>query len=627
MASQLVIKGQIVMIEENIQFSFNSGQIANLSISQSNYTEAFKIPRTSQENVVLFESLGIPSDASSLPYSINEVDVLQDYNIIYSGTLVILKTDELYYQATVISGTRDVFQLLGDKTFYDIPDIKNSIPSKNTANVASLAIWGGGNVPMIFSFANYGGITHLIDSGNVYVNVDCMSISFHVIHLWNSIFNFIGISNNITDLIGSDRERQYFTFPYPPFSESLDGDVLTFSGINPSSAGNVSGGANPSGSNSWTNVSGSGWGISGRALTCFVSQQYLFEFPDGFVGQWFENLSKPKKKLTITLTRNGTPFASFESDISVFPDRTPIKFVEFFNAGDVFNFTLSYEGTSGITWYTGSNLLKISTVKLSEDTLKEMLNFKLADYVKEFMYKYSLIGYRKDNILYFKKIGSILNSENSVDWSDKFVKRIEESYDIGFNQHNFLKHKYVNEGSNYYDGDIQSNNLNLPYSKDLISSNVFVPSQNSALFSLGGAASSSNDTLVKGYVTYTTDSNDNVKTEKRNFWQQIEPWPTSSVYLGSFINSDRYTLFGQQVNKSNTFSTGFNSNYWNVMTEITYQTKYHVFELNLTEIDILQIDQGLPYYFKQEAAFYMLNELTYTYGQKATGKFTKINRP
>jgi hypothetical protein len=629
MASQIVINGSVINLEDDIQFSFNAGQIANLSLSMSNYTEAFQIPRLSQTVVKIFEALGIPSDTSTLPYNINNVDVLSDYNYIYTGSMICIKTDDLYYYVTVISGTRDIFQLLGDKTFADIPIIRMSLPFKTADTVAAMAIYDGAFTDTIFAVANYGGITHFVQSGDKYVNVDCMPLLYHIQYLWNRIFELIGVANDTSDIPVTKFQNQYFSFPYPPLNSIGAFGTQVFSTTVSEQYQNLPASNQPAINSAYTGSFGSEFTQSGMNITCTGGGLYNFTFDKFYAyGQGNVNGQNILFPMTVILRKNGNEFFRFEASMNdTSSDTFFVNAVQDFQFGDDFTVHVVRYVTidSGAFWnyYQFNSPLKITRVAINDEAAKEILNFKLADYVKEFMYRFALIGFKRGNFIEFKQIGNVLNSANSVDWSDKYVRRIEETYDIGFNQNNLIKHKYVTEGANYYDANIQSNNLNLPIEKPLITSNVYVPSQNTAAFSLGGSTSSSNDVLVKGIQTYTIDNTNNLKTEQRNFWVQVRPWP-ATAYFGSYTLKDTVN-FTDQIIISDAFSGGFNTDNWSPLNQVTNDTRYHIFELNLSQTDIMQLDQTVAYFFRQESAYYMLNELSYKKGQLSIAKCTKIN--
>lgn len=628
MASQLVIDGQMIELEDTIQYTFNTGNIADMSLSKSNYTEAFNIPKISLQAVRLFNGLGIPAHISGTPYQIKNVDVLDEYCLVYTANLILLETTEDFYKATAISGTYDIFSLMGNKTFADIPAIGLNLPLKTPSKVAEINALGLPSA-MQFAIANYGGITHVDYGSDIRINVDCMAISYNMKYLWDNIFQHIGVDQSV-DPFGKNFEVWYFTFPYPPLDSIVEADTIAFSGLNTAISGNVTGPNPAPGSTNFTNiVSTSLWNRSGRTFTCASTGRYMIEFKDGIIAQYFRNLSWARKGLNVVFKKNGNQIAAVKGYTVLQGDRQSFKFIESFNAGDVltWEYLVDAEDDVWVTWHTGDNNFSISTIKITDDGVKTILGTKISDFVKEFMNRYGLIGFLKNKKIDFIDIKTILDSD-PIDWSDKYHKRTSQIYDIGWCQNNYLKHSYVNEGSDYYDLNITSQNLNTPPERNVIESKVFVASQNNANFSLGGDPSTGDRVNTRAYLTYSADNNNNIKTEKRNFWQRLDLLSSSyTAVFGSLAMTDRAESTGVITVADDTYDVYFKiSPEWASISKIVEFPQQDTIELNLTIADIVGLDQSRLYYFKQEAAYFMLSGLSYKYGQIAIGKFNKVIR-
>lgn len=627
MGSQIIVQDTILEIDENIEYVFNTSNVADMSLSKSNYTEAFKIPRLSRVAVKLFNGLGIPADISGVPYMINKADVLDNYAKVYSGNLVVLKSTPEYYESTVISGTFNVFSLLGDKTFADIPEVVGYLPLKTVENVANLATVP--KTPAIFAIANYGGITHVNDGELLSLNVDCMPVAYNIQYLWEAIFRFIGVTQFITNDVPNLND-QYFTFPYPPLGEISAFGAQQFAGTVANKFGFIDNEVTEVNITDWINVSNGGFTRSGGDIVCNVAGTYNFTFSRYYAfGMHLRIGNYDKFKLTVLLLKNGVEFYRFQSQISdEITDEYYINTVQRFATGDAFSIRILREETVyGSVWGLSQyeSPMKITTVQLSQESLSTILGFKLADFVKEFMYRFGLVGFATENNVTFKNMKNILEG-TVVDWSDKYDRRIDESYDLGWNQNNYLRHKYVSENSEYYDLNITTNNQNLAPTRDIITSSVYVPSQNASLYPVSGNGATVIQTNVRGYVTYTVDNSNNVKTEKRNFWLEADPLVLSQVRFGSYQLPDRITLTNTSMYVAYDFNYSFlNSDVWRSMSKIVVGTKLHTIELSLTSVDIATLIQWNLIYFKQESAYYMISELRYKNKEKATGKFIKVN--
>ncbi|MNY05158.1 hypothetical protein D3C86_1378670 [compost metagenome] len=152
-----------------------------------------------------------------------------------------------------------------------------------------------------------------------------------------------------------------------------------------------------------------------------------------------------------------------------------------------------------------------------------------------------------------------------------------------------------------------------------------MPSQGVNRFNLGGAVSVSNSTNVRGYVTYSSDNSNKVKTENRNFWLRNDIL-TLDVVLGSFTMNERAQISGN-VNVAYEFDLYYNqSDNWKSIKAIVDQPKQDTLELNLDITDIVNLDQSRLYFFEQESAYFMLSELRFKSETIAIAKFNKVIR-
>ena len=71
------------------------------------------------------------------------------------------------------------------------------------------------------------------------------------------------------------------------------------------------------------------------------------------------------------------------------------------------------------------------------------------------------------------------------------------------------------------------------------------------------------------------------------------------------------------------YNKGF-SNYSNINVFIAKDL--NEIELNLSLIDIIELDLTRPYYIKKEGQYYILNKITFQKGQTTIGEFIRINK-
>lgn len=636
MAVQIGFRDFLVEVDDYITYNFQTASVGDLSLARSNYTSSFNIPRT-LENQEFFDGLGIPSDTSQRPYVASHVNILDEYAIVYSGTLVVLKTTREYYQCTVISGTFDFFNFLGDKTFADI-DISSIVHSKTKETVRDRIT----NTNL--DYAYFVGAFADFQNFDLGINVDAMAVGVKLQYLLDRIFAFAQMSYSLPSSLVLDNE--FMTFPYPPYPEVVSGGSISFS-VNKTSQGlAVQGQLNDdqyrSTYGNWSSSSGSGFTLSGFDLVCNTPGQYVISFAQCIVQAQTLSGNDPEPVVCrLVSTTNRYIIGQFTTDtINSFDGNPTFQTAYNFSPGEVMRVEFYYQtpGREVRQVLFSSIVLNMQSMSISPDGLRRIFGFGLSDFIKEIMYRYALIPFMDGNTVEFVRLEdvvqnviSIADPSNSIDWTDKYIQREEESYDIGYSQNNFLRHKYVDGGVDLYDRNIQSNNQNLSSSQTIIDSKVFAPPLETSEVIPHGLTPS--DTVQsRRWITYDVTLNDDgssatVKTENRNFFVRIE-----SVSPAKRIRLTSSSLPGSPVeilpNRWNlgTYTAGFiDSAPWNSLRNLIINTRQHIIALHLNNDDVRKLDQTKPYYFQQENAFYVLSKLQYKKGSQAKGEFIKIN--
>src|SRR5690606_16660571 len=115
-------------------------------------------------------------------------------------------------------------------------------------------------------------------------------------------------------------------------------------------------------------------------------------------------------------------------------------------------------------------IIEIYDVALDQDKIKPYMSFKLIDFVKEICYRYQLIPSQDGNHIDFLSYYDILEDWDVVDWSDKYIFRSEEGYTLNYAKLNWLRHSYVEDGADDFDLSLDTNNMNMPASKNIVES-------------------------------------------------------------------------------------------------------------------------------------------------------------
>lgn len=611
MSAQLGIQGHIIELEEEIAYNFQVGNIADFSKLKSNYTSAFKIPKTI-DVVRLFEGLGIPSDTSTVPYRINNVDCLDDYSIVYSGTLVVLKTDELYYHSTVISGVYDLATVLGDATLYDV--VEDIVPLKSPEAVYSGLLQASPIPPYTrFMMVDFGGVMP-INNSNRY-DADVFACSIFLDSLIQFIFQHAGYTYSLPASI--DLTDEMVALPIPPLVDyAMDSTQRAEANVNDEGDA-LSSGNTPV---AWDSVSfESGfftYNASTVTFTCVTAGIYRISF-DMIALNRYATSTPNWSRARVLILLNGSTIGAFDglsNDGGMAKYSTVVYMMASSTIRIVVETTLPSSPFS-IRIYTAGNM-SISSVVNDPKKLGSFLNMKLTDFIKEFAYRYMLTPVQDGNNVAFISLYDTLQNWDVVDWSSKYIERKEETYTLNYAQNNWLRHSYADESADYYDLNLQSNNLNAPVNKDIVKSKIFAP------------------TLDGVYPIYDQEqgSSGNVskpKTNNRMYWIKRERGPLETDI---FIESRTIPILGEYkidqgvyVNKADTYTAGFNqSERWESLRSIIEDTRVHLIDLNLSIVDVTNIDFSKVYYFEQEASYYILNNLKYTKGKVTTAEFVKV---
>lgn len=643
MSAQLAFKDKIIDLNQEITYNLQIADIADVNKSKSNYTSTFTIPRT-VENVKIFEGLGIPGDLSTVPYAVSNVVCMSNYVEIYRGTLIVLKTDEVNYHATVISGAYDFFTLLGDTVFSDL-DISEIVHAKTPTNVADLITNTNGPLAYFAGFFT----TDSTPQGEQYyengLNIDAMAPAVKLEYLLDKTFEFAGIDYELPP--GLDISNEFLTFPYPPFLQAgSDGYILfdarrratTPTPIDIPPERNLNDPNIRSQYAEFDSALGLGYYAIGFDIHIERTQQVIVAIKEAEFFVSFQNQYEPVEG---RIYLNGTLAGTYMTDTLNQSSGELYRTVMDLEIGDTVRLEFHKTNPSSpltpipMTAYLNSLVVHfIDASQLDPDARDEIFGMQLKKFMKEFMARYALIPVQTENAISFITYQQIMGEEY-VDMSDKFMRRTEETYDIGYGFNNWLRHSYAQDGEDYYDLNLISNNENAVKDNTIFKSEFFAPSEKE--YDLITYRSSSAEYTVKSNIwpTYdvTFETKDGitvpkVSTQNRQFWVKIvndvdqsvkQVRLTSATLPGGWVIQTIYLNVGE-------FSAAFSSqSQWYPLEAIIVNTRRHVIELNLTEMDAHGIDLTKPVYLQQEGSKYMLNKLQFTNGTPAKGEFIKIN--
>lgn len=614
MSAQLNIRGNIIELEEQITYNFQVGDIADFSAIKSNYTSSFKIPKT-QDVVQLFEGLGIPSDMSRLPYTITGVQCLDDYTIVYEGSLIILRTDSLYYHSTVISGAKVFSDAIAGLTLFDV--VGSEITNKTPSNVLA-KLRDTGSSPTKYLYADYGGERE-ISGRNGAIDIDLLAESVSIQFVLDAIFSLAGFSYSLPTAL--DLTDEYITLPIPPLIEYAGLGLLVVDAVKGTQPPiEINPGDEISGYRNWDSVSLDNVYFNQAGtwnFTCF--------FPGDYVILFKEIIARASLSMTgdtgwepmrVRVLVNGNIIGEFTATVNLSENNEVYRTVVGLNTGDVVEVMLRRPTgmlqTQRVRYQVSLIDFNIHPVESQTDKLRDVLDLSLTDFIKEFCYRYALIPIHDGNSINFIGFHDIIDNWNVLDWTDKNIDRTEEGYTLGYGDNNWLRHSYVNDIDAHYDLNVPSGNKNEVADNDIIVSKIFAPNLN------------------RRFETYESEEKNDgeyvTKTHKRYFWiSRTTRFTTEELRVASRTVPGYIVSVGGFLNFAEYTAAFSDSERWRSLERIIQGLRVHKIDLHITTVDVSELDITRIYYFEQEQAYYMLNRLAYTKGQVTNAEFVKVN--
>jgi hypothetical protein len=301
-------------------------------------------------------------------------------------------------------------------------------------------------------------------------------------------------------------------------------------------------------------------------------------------------------------------------------------------AGDVvkfrYRFTMQYDNiphipavtfTSNFTFSNGSTVIPINYSQF----IGEMLQI---DFIKDIMQHFGLVQQKvkNSNDYEFVKIETLFNDKaNSEDWSDKFISEDKQNYRINrYAQQNRFAYNYINEDSDpFADGLMLINNTTLP-NDTLILTRPY------------NACETSANLLNTSAVCYSP------------FWE-VERDDTGAVTKYKPIDSKNYIAEVSKASETIAYglllggllgNTGTTPrlNFANIKYQTLLDTNYAKFNdvlddnliltvsMNLTAIDINNLDFLKLKYIEQLGSYFYLNKVEYTEDRISKCELIKI---
>jgi hypothetical protein len=632
---ELLVNGRKLQLsrKDNVmKYNIQIGDIYDIASVASSYTNSFSIPKT-PENTQILEQLGLRGDTSTLPYKRVPVSLKNyGYDVIPSGWLSIKETSD-EYKVSVIDGMIDFFKAIDNKTlgvdldlsgFNHVKDMATVISSFNPTSLA----------PYKYLIADYNGENRGLVGVTTGINIDYLVPSFSVRKLWDLIFNTFGFTYTYDEL--SFLNDLYITYPLPPaVAPEPELYVHLTKDLFVTNVDFIKYGRRiPIDMQIWDSVAMGAGAMSANAYVIPETGGYRISIDVEAYGKFFGS----NIPLTINVYKNGNLILTFLSD----PNASVHQDYEFHGvAGDKIEYYPTVANGSNsefIEYHHKISHVRIYKINLGEVSLTDAFkDFKIKDFIKEIIWRTGLtpVINTTTNHIRFVTLSKRVGKSNHVDWSGKYIRRTKEVYTQGdYAQKNGFVLQHDNPLDISGNGYLYVNNRNLPDEKKIAESKMFAP-----------------EFLTTEFVS--VGSVVRIPSFKYKIWNREpkvndEDGTTTIEYKGlsnrfyllrkNTSNSGTWSFVSPSLNTTQTitstlpyatiFATLFDelisSNYLEY-SDILSNFRAHDIEVSLSLTDILGLDLTRPYYFAQEAQFYILNKLTYQDGDTCIGEFIRIN--
>lgn len=661
---QVRVNGNILETKkgERIKYSKQVNDIADISTSQSNYTNSFKVPKT-PNNIQVLDYLSVVGNGSKIPYKKITAELLDDgIPLMSNGWLNVKESSRNEYDIAIIDGIIDFFKAIENKKFGTDIDISELNHTKDVQTV----IDSFDNEFYTYLVNDYGGKTNLETIFTPF-NIDYLVPSARIKYLWDRMFESFGFTYSGAIFQNEDFVNAWLTYPKTN-SELIQTDVFDLE-MN-SLPGNMVWISSEGQNERYALFSGIPWTSINIAVPQYAllyprpnrmdrieiqqTDNYQFKINFDATGTYtlFRGLlpiHRIEMPLKLRLFKNGTliqqiignsedviiPVSSSQGDVYTLGiySLTTAEFWQYYNNTDLTLNPNDWNVDLQPSVQFNSLSLEMFQVQYAEsdfnDTFKDL---DLKSFFKEVMWRFGLTAIPNNenrNIEFLTSDEMIDKGRGIIDWSDKYVGKQKESYSIGsYAQLNYLKQKYNAENSSYADGVIPVSNENLQDQNTLLTSKIYAPENSVTKLPFGFLFAEVKPTLIWQSEVELDQNSETVTKYKgltgRYYWLK-KSFNNNQAIFASEQLGDQQTVIG--FNIASTYDTTFidltpkyNQGHIKLLDDIQVME----IELSLSIIDIYNVDFTRLYYFKQEAQYFKLNKINFEYGKNAIGEFIRV---
>lgn len=612
--------------DKALKYRLQVNSIASPKDRECSFLNATNIPKTAK-NTRLLMGLGLPSDLSRIPYLKPNCELRMDgYNFISKGWIGIEETGE-DYKIRIYSGIIQFFKSIEGKTIGNDLNLSEINHEKNLANVYNSFF----SPYYRYMLGDYNGKQYF-GSNDEKINIDYLVPSVSVAYLWDKIHSTYGFTYSGVIFDSSLFNNLWITYPKPiELGEEVEQisiqktDEYHYRTTSPSFPDSY-----------YNQFTAPNLGNQNRAFVAQTKGNYRIKIH-------VKNSSAGVKSMGMWYSINsiGLPFMTrtnthtvASNDLNPFAIWDHSKVIQL-NAGDEVDFyTMQFfdEVNKVAIWVQEIDIKITRITETGADFSEELKDFAITDFVKDILNQTGLTPFSNeyDNNIDYKLITERFATAEVMDWSNKYVRRKSEKYVYEtFAQQNYFRYQYNDKESNYNDGTLEIQNLNLAEKKDLFKSKMYSPEQLLIDFQIGTKKYPMR--VFKMYDKTIKEKNGQTTIEYKSLSKRFH-------YVRSVAVTDNIIIGSESIENETNVSAftivDYTSLTWNEILSIYYplmanmlvDSRVHDIELNLNATDVILLDQSKMVYFEQEQQYYVIDSLDYDGDEIANGKFIRVRR-
>lgn len=617
---EIISTGEEIDVEGTLTYVKQVADLGDITKAVASHSWTLNFPKTPRTTRI-FKGLGLVGSRSRTPYERIQVAVKDNGLYVVENVYLVITGTEETYKGYLQEGISEFFNAVSSDVVSDVIDL-SSLGHLNT--VENIIASFSGNENYEYIIADYNGQKLEDISGTTNLNPFALSPSIKLEYLWEKIFEYYGWTySGEINLAG-----KYMTYPNG-IGYSSDGNFTLFEG-----------------SKDDYNSSPHNQGV--RVVLPFNTQ---------FINTAFVSTNQLNTIFTINQTGNYLlrvklsgktrlihPFTTIELPIffEVWQGITPVT--PMLNTQDnseeievqiIASAGSNVSVRATIPNFPGSNpcelrveesYFKIETLGVQViDFSEALIKYKVKDFVKEVMIRGGLTAFAdaETKHIEFKNVAQRVTAD-VIDWSDKYLERISESYVYdGYAQNNFLKHKYNDENDSYNDGNLKVDNKNQPIEKELFRSQTYSPLEQLTEYKSAGQSF-----WVNNFKMFDVELKEDAETGE--LLADYKGLKDRFYVLEKITRNTPIRILGEEVlsfpvaKLTGSVYKDIAGEKYSLITAILDDSKVHNIKLKLNQYDFLSADLSKTYYFEQESAKYILNKLTYKSGEPSIGEFVMI---